>query len=220
MAPPRNPSAWPLVTIQTGAALFITALAASVVFEPSVWLLHTLQALIYAGVILLVHQDSDWGFGAGFTIALLWNSTNLFATGFIRGGIDVLLQLPRTEHFSKPGLLLVLVGASGHFLMIAGCLVCFLRRGPKLRQWGAFLGGGVLGFCALLIISPLRTHALPLPLDITSRHARGRETPPNHTPIVMSRSALGISRSFVRRLERRMAPVNVGPMFRIQLDHR
>jgi len=169
MPPLRNLSVWPLVTIQIGAAMFIAALAASVFFEPSVWLLHTLQALIYVGVIVLVRQNSDFGFGAGFTIAALWNSANLFATGFIRGGIDVLLESPRTEHFAKPGLLLVLVGAAGHFLMIAGCLVCFLRRGPKLRQWGAFLGGGILGFCALLIISPLRTHALPLPLDVTSR---------------------------------------------------
>ncbi len=169
MPPLRNRSAWPLVTIQAGAALFIAALAASVFFEPAVWLLHTLQALIYVGVILLVRRNSDWAFGAGFTIALLWNSANLFATGFIRAGIDVLLQLPRTEHFSKPGLLLVLVGAAGHFLMIAGCVVCFLRRSPRLRQWGEFLGGGILGFCALLMISPLRAHALPLPLDITSR---------------------------------------------------
>jgi len=149
-------------------------LAASVFFEPAVWLLHTLQALIYAGVIIMVRQDSDWGFGAGFTIAALWDSANLFATGFIRGGIDVLLNLPRSEHFSKPGLLLVLVGAAGHFLMIAGCLVCFLRRRPRLRQWGAFLGGGVLGFCALLIISPLRAHNLPLPLDITATAAAMR----------------------------------------------
>ena len=179
MASLRNPSSWPLVTIQAGAALFIAALAASVLFEPSVWLLHTLQALIYIGVIVLVRQDSNWGFGAGFTIALLWNSANLFATGFIRAGIDVLLQLPRTEHFAKPGLLLVLVGAAGHFMMIAGCLICFLRRSPKLRQWGEFLGGGVLGFCALLMISPLRAQALPLPLDITSRPGltRSRGTP-------------------------------------------
>ncbi len=137
MPPLRNPSAWPLVTIQAGAGLFIAALAASVVFEPAVWILHTLQALIYLGVVLLVRRNSDWGFGAGFTIALLWNAANLFATAFIRG-IDV----------------------------------------------------------------------------------RGRETPPIHTPIVMSRNALGISRSFGRRLERRMANVNVGSMFRIQLDHR
>src|ERR1700686_4913206 len=148
----RIPEEWPLVTIQAGAALFIAALAASVFFEPAAWLLHALQALIYVGVIILVRRNSDWGFGAGFTVAVLWNSANLFATGFIRGGIDILLNLPRTEHFSKPGLLLVLVGAAGHFLMIAGCLACFLRRGPRLRQWGAFLGGGVLGFCALLII--------------------------------------------------------------------
>jgi hypothetical protein len=64
-APPRNPSAWPLVTIQTGAALFITALAASVVFEPSVWLLHTLQALIYVGVIRAGPSRQRLGFRCG-----------------------------------------------------------------------------------------------------------------------------------------------------------
>jgi hypothetical protein len=77
--------------------------------------------------------------------------------------------LLRTGHLARPVLLLILVGAGGHFLMIPGCLVCFLRRNPKLRQWAEFLGGAVLAVSALVLISPLRTHDLPLPLDIARR---------------------------------------------------
>ncbi|HEX4965391.1 MAG TPA: hypothetical protein VF173_31565 [Thermoanaerobaculia bacterium] len=164
-----KPSRWPLAAIQAGASLFIAALAISVFFDPAIWLLHTLQALIYVAVIVLARRNSAWGFGAGFTIALLWNGANLFVTTFIGSGVDALLALLRTGHSAKPGLLLVLVGASGHFLMIAGCLVCFLRLRPRLRQWAELLGGAVLAVLALLLISPLRTHKLPLPLDLTSR---------------------------------------------------
>jgi hypothetical protein len=67
MAPLREPSRWPLATIQAGAVLFIVALALSVLFDPTVWVLHSLQALIYVAVILLARRDSAWGFGAGFT---------------------------------------------------------------------------------------------------------------------------------------------------------
>jgi len=173
MAPPPEGARWPLIAIQAGAGLFIVALAVSALVDPSVWLLHTLQALIYVAVIVLARRESAWGFGAGFTIALLWNSVNLFVTGFIGAGVDALQAALRTGHLAEPGLLLVLVGACGHFLMIPGCLVCFLRRSPKLRQWAQFLGGAVLAFCALVLISPLRTHARPLPLDLESRHDGG-----------------------------------------------
>jgi hypothetical protein len=78
MVPLREPSRWPLAAIQAGAGLFIVALVISVLFDPAIWLLHTLQALIYVAVIVLARRNSAWGFGAGFTIALLWNSVNLF----------------------------------------------------------------------------------------------------------------------------------------------
>jgi hypothetical protein len=62
---------WPLAAIEVGAGLFIAVLALSTLVEPAVWLLHTVQALIiYGGVILLARRDSPWGFGAGFTIRL------------------------------------------------------------------------------------------------------------------------------------------------------
>jgi hypothetical protein len=172
VAPLQEPSRWPLAAIQAGAVLFIVALGLSVVLDPAVWVLHGLQALIYVAVIVLARRDSAWGFGAGFTVAVLWNSANLFATGFIAAGVDALWTLLRTGHLARPVLVLILVGAAGHFLMILGCLVGFLRRKPKLRQWAEFCGGGVLLFLALVLISPLRHHRMPLPLDIASADSR------------------------------------------------
>lgn len=170
MAPLREPSRWPLAAIQAGAGLFIVALALSVFLDPALWVLHTLQSLIYVAVIVLAQRDSVWGLGAGLTIALLWNAANLFATGFIAAGAEALRESIHTGHLAHPALLLILVGAGGHFLMIAGCLAGLLRRGPKLRQWAEFLGGAILIFSALLLISPLRAHKLPLPLDVDPRH--------------------------------------------------
>lgn len=162
---------WPLAAIEVGAGLFIVVLALSALVEPAVWLLHTVQALIiYGGVILLARRDSPWGFGAGFTIAALWNTANLFVTGFAAGGLQALLELVRGGRLTHPALLLVLVGTVGHFLMIVGCAVGFLRRRPRPGDWWRLVGGAILLILALVAIFPLRTHSTPLPLDVPPAH--------------------------------------------------
>ncbi len=165
-------SAWPIAAIHVGASLFIIALAASVFFDPPIWVLHTCQALIYVGIMVLAQRESPLGFGAGFTIAVLWNSANLFVTGFIAAGLHTLPIVLSTGHIVRPVSLLILVGALGHFLMIAGCLICFFRSSRGRRQWAGFLGGAILGMIALALISPLRfrLHEQPLPLDVAPQH--------------------------------------------------
>jgi len=81
MTTSRKISFRPVGAIHVGASMFIVALAASVYFDPSIWVLHVLQASIYAAIMVLAQRRSPWGFGAGFTIATLWNGGNLFATG-------------------------------------------------------------------------------------------------------------------------------------------
>jgi hypothetical protein len=61
MVPLREPSRWPLAAIQAGAGLFIVALVISVLFDPAIWLLHTLQALIYVAVIVLARRETAPG---------------------------------------------------------------------------------------------------------------------------------------------------------------
>src|SRR5258708_7328286 len=46
------------------------------------FVLHVLQSLIYVTVIWLSLQRSKWGYAIGISIALIWNSYNLF-TGFV-----------------------------------------------------------------------------------------------------------------------------------------
>ena len=183
----REPARWPLAAIHVGASLFIVALAGSVFFDPAIWILHLCQALIYVAVMVFARRGSSWAFGAGFTVAVLWNGTNLFATGFIAAGLHALQAGLSTGHILRPVLLLVLVGALGHFLMIAGCLVCFFHSGSGRRPWGRFLGGGVLGFAALVLISPLRLllHEQPLPLDVAPQRdvvARLEMSPVKYPP--------------------------------------
>jgi len=165
---PPTRSAWPLAAIYVGASMFVLVLAASAVFDPSIGVLHALQALIYVAVMVFAQRGSPIGFGAGFTIALLWNGANLFATGFIAGGFRSLSLTVTTGHIVRPVLLLVLLGATGHFLMIAGCLAGFFRSGNGRPRWFGFLGGALLGVIALALISPLRfrLHRQPLPLDV------------------------------------------------------
>lgn len=181
---------WPLAAIHVGASLFVVALAASVYFDPSIRLLHALQASIYVAVMVLAQRGNPLGFGAGFAIALLWNGANLFATGFIAAALRALQTVLSTGHISRPVLLLVLVGATGHFLMIAGCLVCFFRSGGGSRPWARFFGGAIVGIIALVLISPLRfrLHQEPLPLDVAPPRdvlaVLGSGTsPPRATPI-------------------------------------
>jgi hypothetical protein len=165
-------SRWPLVAIYAGASLFVAALAASVAFDRSIWLLHSLQVLIYVAVVVLARRESAFGFGAGVTIALLWNGANVFATGFIAEALHALNATLSTGHVVRPVLLLVLVGAVGHFLLIAGCVAGFSRSMSERRQWARFAGGAILGIIALAVISPLRfrLHEQPLPLDVAPQH--------------------------------------------------
>ena len=151
MAEPR----WIRASILTGAGFFIFALFLSAVFEPGIRVLHTLQALIYIGVIVLTRRNSAWGFGAGCVIAAFWNYINLFITTFIRNGFEQISILLRTGQLQRPDLALAVIAAAGHFLLIIACLAGFFRQQPGVKQWLQFLAGGTLavGYFVVIIIT-------------------------------------------------------------------
>jgi hypothetical protein len=149
--PARNPG-WIDASMLVGAGFFTFALVLSAVFDPSIRVLHALQALIYIAVIVLTRRGSSWGFGAGCLIAALWNYTNLFVTNFIRAGLEQLMILFQTGQLQRPDLVVAVIAAAGHFLMIIACVVGFLRTGPTLRQWGEFFGGGILAVAYFVAI--------------------------------------------------------------------
>ena len=115
--PATNPG-WINASILVGAGLFICALVVSAIFDPSIRVLHALQALIYVAVIILTRRGSSWGFGAGCFIAAFWNYTNLFVTTFIRAGLGQLMTYRPTGQLHRPDLVVAVIAAAGHFLMI------------------------------------------------------------------------------------------------------
>jgi hypothetical protein len=149
-----NP-AWINTSILIGAGFFILALVLSAVFDPTIRVLHALQALIYIAVIVLTRKQSAWGFGAGCIISVFWNYVNLFVTTFIKAGTAQLLTLLRTGELPRPDLLIALIAATGHFVLIIACLAGFLRTRPGARKWCQFAAGGALavGYFVVIIIT-------------------------------------------------------------------
>ena len=149
---PRPVPLWIQVPIWIGAGCFVFALLLSAVYDPSIRVLHALQALIYVAIVVLTRRGSAWGFGAGCGIAAFWNYINLFVTTFIQAGLDQLGTLLQTGDIPRPDLLIAIVAAGGHFLLLAACAAGFVRARPGLAQWGRFVAGGVLAPVYLVAI--------------------------------------------------------------------
>ena len=141
---------WTRFSVHAGAGLGIVALFVSAVFDPTIRVLHFLQALPYIAVVVLARRDNAWVLGAACITATFWNYINLFVSDFIATGLRE-LSLLLTAGELRPGQLAV-VGATGHFLLIAGCLALFFRLRPRLKLWRQFLGGGVLAVAYFILI--------------------------------------------------------------------
>jgi hypothetical protein len=143
---------WARVLILIGIGLFLLALVLSAFFVPQLRVLHFLQALIYVTIAILALRNSPWGFGAGVFISLVWNCLNLFITHLFQAGLGQLVTFVRTGHASRPDTLMVSIGGIGHFILIIGCMVAFLKLSPSVKQWGQFCGGGFLAVAYLILI--------------------------------------------------------------------
>jgi hypothetical protein len=131
------------------------ALAVSALVVPRLRLLHLLQALIYVAVILLTRRDNPGGFGAGVTIAAVWNSLNLFVTHLFQAGVRELWSLLHTGHLRRIDTMMVALATIAHFLLIIACIAGFLQLRPGKKEWGRFVAGGglALAYFALIILA-------------------------------------------------------------------
>ncbi|HEY2824464.1 MAG TPA: hypothetical protein VGI83_02865 [Gemmatimonadales bacterium] len=154
---------WITWLITGGASTFIFALVISAVFDPSIRVLHTLQAFLYLGVILLTRRNSAWAFGAGAIMAAFWDYMNLFVTTFIANGVHQLALLLQTGHVSRPDQLIGIIAGGGHAVLLVGCVAGFLRTKPTRKAWMEFVGGGAIaiGYFLLIIVTTGRQY-LPL----------------------------------------------------------
>jgi len=158
----RNSATWISATrvwIPIAAALFTVALIVSAVVLPELRLLHVLQALIYVAIVILARRNSMWAIGAGLTLALAWNSLNLFVTHNMQRGVTVLWSFLQTGQMRELGPhpivpMMVLLGGIGHFVLVGACLAAlFDRRIDDKTPWKVVAGGvSVLAYFALIII--------------------------------------------------------------------
>jgi hypothetical protein len=135
---------WINAFILFGSGIFVFGLTVSAIFASDWRMLHALQALIYVAVVGLTRKQSAYGFGAGVSVAVFWNSIGIFATPILAEGVRELWALFRTAAAPRPDVFLQLLAFGGHLLIIVACLVGFFRARPKTRDWGQFVAGGVL----------------------------------------------------------------------------
>lgn len=141
----RSHTSWLEWLIVASCAAFTFILILSAVYDRSIRVLHTFQALIYVAVVILTLKRSAWGYGAGCFIAALWNWTNIVHTTFISNGLHQLIRAFQTGRVTRPDQLIAVFAATAHFAMIACCLVGYFRMKPK-GPWEPvkFLAGGLI----------------------------------------------------------------------------
>jgi hypothetical protein len=140
--------------INVGAALFLLALAGSALVVPQLRLLHLLQSFIYLAVVIFARSANTYALGAGVTIAVAWNSIEIFGPRLVQAGAALIWTFLHTGHAQHIETMMVFIGAIGHFVLMTGCLATLLRQPGDSRKWWKFVAGGVLvlGYFALIVV--------------------------------------------------------------------
>jgi len=134
------------------ASLFVVALIVSAWVVQELRFLHFLQALIYVAIVILARRNSAWGFGAGVTVPLVWNSLNLFITHLMQAGTVALWSFVRTGQVRRLDTMMVTLGGITHFVLIIACIVAILQQRTERKKWLKFVTGGVFALAYLVLI--------------------------------------------------------------------
>ena len=148
----KTTNVWTRVWIPTGAVIFVVALTGSALIIPQLRPLHLLQALVYVAVVILARRNSAWGFGAGFTVSVVWNSLNLFVTHLMQAGVVEFWSFLRTGQARRLDTMFVPLGGVGHFILMVACLAAFLELKTDKRKWSKFVFGGAVAVAYLALI--------------------------------------------------------------------
>jgi hypothetical protein len=138
--------------IPIGSALFLVALTVSAVVVPQLRLLHLLQAFIYIVIVILARRNSMFGYGAGVTIGVVWNSLNLFVTHLMQAGAVAFWSFAHTGQVRRPETMMVTLGGIGHFVLIIACLAALFHQTADNKKWWKFVGGGALTLVYFILI--------------------------------------------------------------------
>ena len=117
--------------ILVAALVFILMLAVSAYWEADIRWLHFFQAWMYVATIGLSFRRNRWGYFIGLSAAGLWDYTNVFATTFLRNGMEQLMEWFHTGHLQRADLLIAFPAWLSNFLVVVGCVWGYLRLREK-----------------------------------------------------------------------------------------
>ena len=131
-------SMWTRVWIPIGGGLFVVALGVSALAVPQLRLLHLLQAFIYVVVVILARRNNVFAFGAGFTIAVVWNCLEIFGAHLMQAGAVMFWSFLRTGHVEHLETMMVPSAGSGISFSSLLAWPLFNQRTDN-RKWWRFL---------------------------------------------------------------------------------
>jgi hypothetical protein len=92
-------------------------------------------------------------FGAGFTIAAVWNCLETFGPHLMQAGAVMIWSFLHTGKVQHVETMMVPIGGIGHLILVVACVAAFSNQTTK-RKWWKFVGGGALAlaYFALIVV--------------------------------------------------------------------
>jgi len=134
------------VLIAVCALAFVVVLAVAAYWDPTIRVLHAVEALPYLAAALLCLRRIRFGYPLGAVSGAFWLWTASFLTSFVRNGFERLAMLMRTGHVDRPDILIAAPGA-----IACGGLLLFSLLGYVLTPAKSARDAALLGLAVVLV---------------------------------------------------------------------
>jgi hypothetical protein len=131
-APDRSrPLSLPDRLAVASAALFVVILAVAAYWDPSIRVLHLLEAVPFLLAAALITRQRRFGYLLGVASGAFWLWTAGFLTTFIKNGFERLASLMLTGHVDRWDIFIAVPAAVGTGGLVMFSLVSYLRSADK-----------------------------------------------------------------------------------------
>jgi hypothetical protein len=125
--------------IVASSVLFVTILALAAYWDPTIRVLHTVEAAPYVLAAVLAVRRSKLGYAIGVASGAFWLWLAGSLVTFVRNGFDTLVVLLRTGRMVRPDILIAVPAAAGAAGLVVFSLAGYFRlRDKSWRDVGMF----------------------------------------------------------------------------------
>ncbi|HEX3111587.1 MAG TPA: hypothetical protein VHU41_20975 [Thermoanaerobaculia bacterium] len=132
------------VLIAACALAFIVVLAVAAYWDPTIRVLHVVEALPYLAAAILCLRRVRFGYPLGAVSGAFWLWTGGLLTTFVRNGFERLAMLIRTGHVDRPDILIAAPAgiACGGLLLFS--LLGYVMTPAKSARDAALFGAALI----------------------------------------------------------------------------